>query len=92
MSKAESNGNEHTSFVHQNKVVEELKPYEAELISIKSAFESREHKVAEMERQVECMKNSVREANKQKTFWTLFSSATTIFAAASVAYFRLTQI
>lgn len=62
-----------------------------DLTSIKSAFESREHKVAEMERQVECMKNSVKEANKKKTFWALFSSATAIFAAASVAYFRLGQ-
>ncbi|KAM7476972.1 hypothetical protein LguiB_024215 [Lonicera macranthoides] len=65
---------------------EEMKPFVAELEAIKNAFNSREVKVEDMKREVEFLKDSVTVAHKKKSFWTLVSSATTILAAASVAY------
>uniref|UniRef100_A0A5B7CDT0 Uncharacterized protein n=1 Tax=Davidia involucrata TaxID=16924 RepID=A0A5B7CDT0_DAVIN len=65
---------------------EEIKPYVAELETIKNAFKNRESLVEDMKGQLEFLQNSVAEAHKKRSFWTLVSSATTIFAAASVAY------
>lgn len=70
----------------EQKDKEEIKPFVAELEAIKNAFHSREVKVEDMKREVEFLKDSVTEAHKKKSFWTLVSSATTILAAASVAY------
>ncbi|XP_027109483.1 major antigen [Coffea eugenioides] len=64
----------------------EIEPYVAELVAIKHAFKSREDKVEDMKRQVEILENSVAEAHKKKSFWTIMSSATTVFAAILLAY------
>ncbi|KAK4852840.1 hypothetical protein QYF36_027456 [Acer negundo] len=61
-------------------------PYTAHLEAIKNAFGNKKKLVEDMKKQVEVMQNSVAEAHKKKSFWTLVSSATTLFAAASVAY------
>ncbi|KAF5463481.1 hypothetical protein F2P56_019390 [Juglans regia] len=72
--------------IHGQKVENEIQPYAMELDAIKSAFRSKEKMVEDMKKQLGFLQNSVAEAHKQKSFWTLVSSATTIFAAASVAY------
>ncbi|KAK4340422.1 hypothetical protein RND71_041884 [Anisodus tanguticus] len=59
---------------------------EAELEAIKNVIKSKENKVEEMERQVEFLQFSVAQAQKKKNFWTMLSSATTLFAAISLAY------
>ncbi|XP_042507368.1 ELKS/Rab6-interacting/CAST family member 1-like [Macadamia integrifolia] len=64
----------------------EIRPFAAELEVIKRAFRNREAKVEYLSQQIKSLENSVMEAQKRKGFWTLLSSATTIFAAASVAY------
>ncbi|XP_059648586.1 uncharacterized protein LOC132294668 [Cornus florida] len=72
---------------NEEKVGEEMEPYAAELEAIKNSFKNRESRVEDLKRQVEFLQNAVGEAHKKKSFWTLVSSATTIFAAAaSVAY------
>ncbi|PSS19629.1 Myosin-11 like [Actinidia chinensis var. chinensis] len=86
LSKHEGDGTEDGGFRDERKVGESVKPYVAELDAIKNEFKSREVKVEEMKRQLELLQNSVAEAHKGKSFWTLVSSATTILAAASVAY------
>ncbi|CAM8926060.1 unnamed protein product [Rhodiola kirilowii] len=65
---------------------ERVKPFVSEIELIKNAFQSREVTMADMRKQLEMMKHSVAEAHKRKSLWKLVSSATTIFAAASVAY------
>ncbi|CAH9148798.1 unnamed protein product [Cuscuta epithymum] len=64
----------------------QISPHVFELEAIKKCFKTREIKVEEMKREVEFLKSSVRQANKKKSLWALFSSATTIFAAISLAY------
>uniref|UniRef100_A0A7N0T5U3 Uncharacterized protein n=1 Tax=Kalanchoe fedtschenkoi TaxID=63787 RepID=A0A7N0T5U3_KALFE len=59
---------------------------EREIEAIKNAFKSREAAMADMRKQLETMKSSVSQAHKGKSLWQLVSTATTIFAAASVAY------
>lgn len=71
--------------VNEKKLQGETDQYAAELEAIENAFRNREKLVEDMKHQVELMQNSV-EAQKKKSFWTVVSSATTIFAAASVAY------
>ncbi|KAK9293135.1 hypothetical protein L1049_021121 [Liquidambar formosana] len=85
MSKDESNGKECT-FTDEQKIEDLLQPYAAELEAIKKAFKNKEMKLEDMKKQLEFMQNSVSEAHKKKSFWTLVSSATTVFAAISVAY------
>ncbi|KAL5566176.1 hypothetical protein UlMin_029340 [Ulmus minor] len=68
------------------KLENEVQSFEAELKAIQSAFTNKDKTVEEMKKQLELMKNSVEEARKKKGFWTLITSATTILAAASVAY------
>ncbi|XP_010546661.1 PREDICTED: myosin-11-like [Tarenaya hassleriana] len=75
--------NTRDGFVSEEK---EIEPYAMELEAIKNAFRNKEDVVEEMRKEVETMKHSVEEAHKRKSFWTIVSSATTIFAAASVAY------
>ncbi|XAR52538.1 hypothetical protein NMG60_11020669 [Bertholletia excelsa] len=77
---------ENDGLVGEEQVGEEVRPFVAELEAIKKAFKTRESKVEDMKRELEFLQNSVAEAHKKKNFWTLVSSATTIFAAASVAY------
>ncbi|XP_057960854.1 uncharacterized protein LOC131152917 [Malania oleifera] len=74
------------SFVDEKKIEEEIQPYLAELEAIKKVFKNRVAKAEEMKRQLKLLQNSEANARKQKNFWTLLSSVTTIFAAASVAY------
>ncbi|XP_018860230.1 paramyosin-like [Juglans regia] len=72
--------------INEKNIEEEIQAYVVELDAIKSAFRNKEKTVEEMRKQLEFLQNSVVEANKKKSFWTVVSSATTIFAAASVAY------
>lgn len=63
-----------------------IEPCSAELEAIKRAFRDKETMVEDTKREVEFMRNSMAEAEKRKSFWTIVSSATTIFAAVSLAY------
>lgn len=72
--------------INGQKLEEEIQPYAAELDAIRNAFKNKEKIVEDTKKQVEFLQNSVANANKRKSFWTVVSSATTIFAAASVAY------
>lgn len=65
---------------------EQIKKLAAEVKHYRDALENKEDKMEEMKRQVEFLQNSVAEAHKKKRFWTIVSSATTLFAAISVAY------
>ncbi|MED6169250.1 hypothetical protein PIB30_019720 [Stylosanthes scabra] len=65
---------------------EEVQPYAEQLNAIKKAFSSKNKMVADMKQQLELMECSVVSANKMKSLWTVVSSASTILAAALVAY------
>lgn len=67
-------------------VEEEIQPYATELESINKAFRNKEIKVQEMKQQVEVMQDSLGNVRKQKSFWTVVSSASTLVAAALLAY------
>ncbi|XP_043719248.1 golgin subfamily A member 6-like protein 22 [Telopea speciosissima] len=67
------------------KIDVEIRPIAAELEAIKKAFRNKEAKLEDSSQQLRALENSVKEA-KKKSFWALLSSATTIFAAAFVAY------
>ncbi|KAK9116341.1 hypothetical protein Sjap_015288 [Stephania japonica] len=56
------------------------------LDAIKKTFMSKDEKEEELMKELEVMKNSLKEVHQKKSFWTLMSSATTIVAAASLAY------
>ncbi|CAH8326894.1 unnamed protein product [Eruca vesicaria subsp. sativa] len=60
--------------------------YSVELEAIKKAFKNKESMVEEMKKEIETMEHSVKDAHDKKSFWTLVSSITTLFMAASVAY------
>lgn len=64
----------------------QINPHVLELEAIKKGLKDREIKVEDMKREVECLKNSVVHANKRKSFLAIVSSATTLFAAISLAY------
>ncbi|KAL4583049.1 hypothetical protein LXL04_007613 [Taraxacum kok-saghyz] len=67
-----------------NGIDEEIKDRVTEVEEIKRAFKEKDIKVEEMKRELELVKST---AGKEKSFWTLVSSATTLLAAAvSVAY------
>lgn len=66
-------------------VSEEIKPCLDELVTIKREMRKGEAMVEEMKKQVGLLNNSIEEAHKKKSFWAVVSSATTIFAAASMA-------
>ncbi|KAE8010132.1 hypothetical protein FH972_006523 [Carpinus fangiana] len=72
--------------INEQKLEEEIQPYAVELDAIKNAFRNKEKMVEDMKKQLDFLQSSVAEAHKRKNFWTLVSSATTIVAAASVAY------
>ncbi|EYU19325.1 hypothetical protein MIMGU_mgv1a003209mg [Erythranthe guttata] len=69
-----------------NKNGGESKGCVVELEMIKNAFKSKMTKVETMKRQMELLQNSVEDAHKKKSFWTVLSSATTLLAAISLAY------
>ncbi|CAK9179074.1 unnamed protein product [Ilex paraguariensis] len=77
---------EDSVLVNGQKAKEETEPHVRELEAIKDAFKGRENKVEDMRRELEFLQNSVAKARKKNGFWALLSSATTIFAAVSVAY------
>ncbi|PQQ11495.1 cingulin-like protein 1 [Prunus yedoensis var. nudiflora] len=70
---------------NDHKLGKEIQPYVVELDAIQNAFRNKEKMVGDLKQQVESLQK-VAEAQKKKSFWTLVSSATTIIAAASVAY------
>ncbi|KAG6702004.1 hypothetical protein I3842_07G012900 [Carya illinoinensis] len=72
--------------INEQNIEEEIQAYVVELDAIKSAFRNKEKTVEDMRKQLEFLQNSVVEEQRKKSFWTVVSSATTIFAAASVAY------
>ena len=73
--------------VANGKNVEEMEEIAVEEVEkIKKAFESKEEMLDEMKQKVVSLNKSVVEAHKSKNMWTVLSSATTIFAAALVAY------
>lgn len=78
--------NDEMNITHDKEMNGEIEPCVAHLEAIKYAFKSREDKVEDMKKQVEFLENSVAEAHKKKNFWTIMSSATTLFAAISLAY------
>ncbi|KAF5740560.1 paramyosin [Tripterygium wilfordii] len=71
---------------NEQKLADQMESYAAELEAIKDAFTDKEMAVKDLKQQLECMQNSLARAHKRKSLWTVISSATTIFAAASVAY------
>ncbi|KAI4379020.1 hypothetical protein MLD38_016426 [Melastoma candidum] len=87
VSLVKENGREE-SFLADQKVVEEedFQAYAKELDAIKSAFRTKECAVEELKQQLEVFRESAARAQKEKGLWTLVSSATTLVAAASVAY------
>ncbi|XP_076960887.1 uncharacterized protein LOC143637368 [Bidens hawaiensis] len=71
-------------FDQENGVEEEIKEHVAGIEAIKRALMDKESSLEEMKMQVELVKSS---AKKEKGFWTMVSSATTLLAAAaSLAY------
>ncbi|KAK9161414.1 hypothetical protein Syun_007755 [Stephania yunnanensis] len=74
------------SAVNADDIEEGLNLVGAELDAIKKTFKSKDEKVEELMKELEVVKNSLKEAHQKKSFWTLMSSATTILAAASLAY------
>lgn len=68
------------------KVEEDIQPYARELELIRNAFQLKESVVEDLNRKLEFLQDSVAEAQKKKGFWTLFSTASTLFGAALVAY------
>nr|XP_043639513.1 sporulation-specific protein 15-like [Erigeron canadensis] len=68
----------------ENGVGEDIQEHFKEVEAIKRAFKDKESRIEEMKSHVELLKS---EARKEKSFWTMVSSATTLLAAAvSVAY------
>ncbi|KAL2472060.1 Prefoldin chaperone subunit family protein [Abeliophyllum distichum] len=65
---------------------EETKTHVVELETIRNAFMNKETKVENLKRQIEFLQNSVAEAHKKKSFWTVLSSVTTLLAAVSLAF------
>ncbi|KAK9070201.1 hypothetical protein SSX86_010601 [Deinandra increscens subsp. villosa] len=71
----------------ENGVEEGIKEHLAGIEAIKTAFKDKESRLEEMKRQLELVKSSAVEAQKEKSFWAMVSSATTLLAAvASLAY------
>ncbi|XP_076888166.1 uncharacterized protein LOC143538495 [Bidens hawaiensis] len=71
-------------FDQENGVEDEIKEHVAGIEAIKRALMDKESRLEEMKMQVELVKSS---AKKEKGFWTMVSSATTLLAAAaSLAY------
>ncbi|XVF57366.1 hypothetical protein PTKIN_Ptkin06aG0199600 [Pterospermum kingtungense] len=77
---------EEEAAIAEQKLVGETEPYAAELEAIKQAFKVKETVARDLKLKVEFMEKAMVEAQKKKCFWTFFSSATTIFAALSIAY------
>lgn len=84
-SELERNGKKEV-FINEHKLEGEIQSYIPELDAIQSAFKKKEKMLEDMKQQLEFLQLSAKDAHKKKSFWTLVSSAVTIFAAASVAY------
>ncbi|XVF14592.1 hypothetical protein REPUB_Repub09cG0074000 [Reevesia pubescens] len=72
--------------IAEQKLEDEIELYVAELEAIKQAFKNKEIVAKKLKQKVEFMGEFVVEAQKKKSFWTFFSSATTILATVSIAY------
>ncbi|XVF31265.1 hypothetical protein REPUB_Repub16aG0130700 [Reevesia pubescens] len=72
--------------IAEQKLEDEIEPYAAELEAIKEAFKNKETMAQDLKLKLEFMEKSVVEAQKKNSFWTFFSSATTLLAAVSIAY------
>lgn len=82
-----SGSNETRDLDNGNGDEEVIKDHVTEVEEIKRVFKEKESRVEEMKRQLELVTNSAAEVRKEKSFWALVSSATTLLAAAvSVAY------
>ncbi|KAL8259063.1 hypothetical protein R6Q59_027016 [Mikania micrantha] len=68
---------------HKNGVVDGIEEHVAGIEAIKRVLKDKESRLEEMKIQFELVKNSVAEARKEKSFWTMVSSATTLLAAAA---------
>ncbi|KAF3588168.1 hypothetical protein F2Q69_00032373 [Brassica cretica] len=79
------------SDIEQQKQENGAESYALELESIEKAFKNKDNIIEEMKKEAETMKQSTEEAHKKKSFWTVVSSVTTIFAAASFAYASRTR-
>ncbi|KAI3776764.1 hypothetical protein L1987_46553 [Smallanthus sonchifolius] len=67
----------------ENGVEEGIKEHVAGIEAIKRAFKDKESRLEELKMQLELVKSSAAEARKEKSFWTMVSSATTLIAAAA---------
>ncbi|KAK4751139.1 hypothetical protein SAY87_004621 [Trapa incisa] len=65
---------------------EDIQPFVRELEAIKNTFQLKESVIDDLKRKLEFVQDSLEKAEKKKSLWTLLSSATTLFVAASVAY------
>lgn len=72
--------------VDEPKIEEDIQPFVRQLEAIKNTFQLRESATHDLKRQLEFLQDSLAKAEKKKGLWTLLSSATALFAAASVAY------
>ncbi|KAK1441382.1 hypothetical protein QVD17_07232 [Tagetes erecta] len=81
------------SDVNEENIMEDgIKEHVAGIEAIKRAFKDKECRLEEMKRQIELFKSSMDEARKEKNFWTMVSSATTLLATvASLAYVSRAQ-
>ncbi|XWS57603.1 hypothetical protein CRYUN_Cryun09bG0187900 [Craigia yunnanensis] len=77
---------EEEAAIAEQKLKDEIEPYAAELEAIKQAFMNKETVAQDLKQKVDFMEKSLVEAQKKKSFWTFFSSATTLLAAVSIAY------
>ncbi|KAD3338317.1 hypothetical protein E3N88_33838 [Mikania micrantha] len=68
---------------HKNGVVDGIEEHVAGIEAIKRVLKDKESRLEEMKMQIELVKNSAAEARKEKSFWTMVSSATTLLAAAA---------
>ncbi|KAJ8622574.1 hypothetical protein MRB53_031103 [Persea americana] len=72
--------------IDEEQINDEIRPFVTELKAIKKAFRSRLQEVEEKNRELKSLQISVAKS-KNWSFWTWLSSATTIVAVISIAYF-----
>ncbi|KAI3761804.1 hypothetical protein L1987_52226 [Smallanthus sonchifolius] len=71
----------------ENGEEEGIKEHVAGIEAIKRAFKDKESRLEEMKVKLELVESSAAEARKEKSFWTMVSSATTLTAAAACLAF-----
>ncbi|XP_015875258.3 uncharacterized protein LOC107412071 [Ziziphus jujuba] len=84
-SELERNGKKE-AVINEHKLDDVIQACIPELDAIQNAFKNKEKMLEDMKQQLELLQLSAKDAHKKKSFWTMVSSAITIFAAASVAY------